>query len=273
MSKSTNAVIRNGAKAIAFAALFSTSLASSPSFAQDAGDLLRSLKDTDILEQPEVVREIEAMGEVAVPPLIEAAQDGDRLLRYQAIEILGRIGEEANAATPLLIEALTDPESQIRRNAAWALGRVGDDASDAMPALLSTAKDVQWDVRADAVWAVGKVLEEQEDWSKIDGDLLDAVVGFLDDHSHHVRWSAAWSLARFGPGAEDALEDLAAALEDYHPKVRASAAAALGEVAASHHEELLSEALHKAMNDESALVRSRAKGALKQLRLRIVPGS
>ena len=139
MSISACNTIQRGLKAGALAVLLSTSLIASPAVAQDAGQLLRSLKDTDILKQPEVVREIEAMGEGAVPALIEAAEGGDKLLRYQSIEILGRIGQEANAATPLLIEALTDPESQIRRNAAWALGRVGDDASDAMPCLLYTS--------------------------------------------------------------------------------------------------------------------------------------
>ncbi|MGI9500585.1 MAG: HEAT repeat domain-containing protein [Geminicoccaceae bacterium] len=247
----------------------SSSLAESPS--DEASRLIETLRSSDALVQPEIVRDIEAMGEAVVPSLVDAMNAGDTLLRYQAIEILGRIGEDANAATPQLIDALDDPESQIRRNAAWALGRVGDEASDAMPTLLDTALDVRWDVRADAVWAMGRVVEDSGDWAAVDSDLVAAVTDFLNDNSHHVRWSAAWSLARFGPGAEAALQELVDALEDEHAKVRASAAAALGRVGSSHHEELVSEALSKAMNDESALVRSRAAAALRSIRARTVP--
>jgi HEAT repeat protein len=235
-------------------------------------ELLDTLNTSDALTQPDVVRAIEEMGENAVPPLIEAMNQGNTRLRHQAIEILGRIGNDAHTATPHLIEALTDSEAQIRRNAAWALGRVGEEANDSIPSLLTTARDHQWDVRADAVWAMGKVVEDNGEWGPIDGELVDAVIDFLGDESHHVRWSAAWSLARFGPSAEAAVEALAKALEDYHPKVRASAAAALGEIAASHHEDLIGDALIKAMDDESHLVRARAGEALRALRSRTVPG-
>ncbi len=246
------------------------SVAETPSGSVD--ELLHTLQTSDALTQPDVVRAIEEMGERAVPPLIDAMNQGNTRLRHQAIEILGRIGQDAHEATPHLIDSLTDSEAQIRRNAAWALGRVGEDANDAIPSLLTTARDHQWDVRADAVWAMGKVVEDNGEWGPIDGALVDSVIDFLGDESHHVRWSAAWSLARFGPSAEAALEALADALEDYHPKVRASAAAALGEIAASHHEELVGEALKRAMDDESHLVRSRAGEALRALRARTVPG-
>ncbi len=261
---------------IGMAVLMSVLWASAPSVADtpsgDVDELLHTLQTSDALTQPDVVRAIEEMGENAVPPLIDAMNQGNTRLRHQAIEILGRIGKDASAATPHLIESLTDSEAQIRRNAAWALGRVGEGANDAMPSLLRTAKDHQWDVRADAVWAMGKVIEDNGEWGPIDGALVDTVADYLGDESHHVRWSAAWSLARFGPSAEAAIEALAEALEDYHPKVRASAAAALGEIAASHHEGLIGDALIRAMDDESPLVRSRAGEALRALRARTVPG-
>ena len=263
-------------KAIGLAILLPALGVSAPSVAETPSgsveELLHTLQTSDALTQPDVVRAIEEMGEKAVPPLIDAMNQGNTRLRHQAIEILGRIGQEAHAATPHLIDSLTDSEAQIRRNAAWALGRVGEEANDAIPSLLTTARDHQWDVRADAVWAMGKVVEDNGEWGPIDGALVDAVIDFLGDESHHVRWSAAWSLARFGPSADAAVEALAKALEDYHPKVRASAAAALGEIAASHHEDLVGDALIKAMDDESHLVRSRAGEALRALRARTVPG-
>ncbi len=269
-------VIGGHTKAFGMAILLAAHLASGASHAQsssdDVGALLEQLEDANFLMQPGIVQKIEAMGEAAVPALIDAMNQGDSRLRHQSIEVLGRIGQEASAATPHLIKSLSDDEAQIRRNAAWALGRVGEEAGDAMPVLLETALDEQWDVRADAVWAMGKVVEDNGEWGIVDADLVEAVISHLSDYDHHVRWSAAWSLARFGPGAEAALPALLEALEDYNFEVRASAAVALGRVAASHHEEMLSEGLKRAMNDENELVRTRAAAALEALRARTVPG-
>ena len=264
---------RNPGRMIGLAILLTAFLGSGPALADEAGDLFQSLRKADVLKQPEIVREIEALGEAAVPSLIDAMKKSDPAGRHQAIEIIGRIGQRAGSATPLLIEALTDPEAQIRRNAAWALGRVGEQAGDAMPTLLETALDIQWDVRADAVWAMGKVVEDRGDFGAVDADLVQTVIDYLkNDESHHVRWSAAWSLARFGPGAEAALETLADTLEgDFHAKVRASAAAALGRIAASHHEDIVGDALTKALDDESALVRTRAAAAIQSMRSRTAP--
>ncbi len=241
------------------------------SSSEDVGELLKELHSADFLTQPGIVQKIEAQGEAVVPALVDAMGKGDLRLRHQAIEILGRMRQRAKAATPDLIEALNDDEAQIRRNAAWALGRVGDQAGDAMPILLETALDEEWDVRADAVWAMGKVIEDHGQLDIVDARLVEAVVDHLGDMNPHVRWSAAWSLARFGPGADAALPALLEALEDHNFEVRASAAVALGRVASSHHEEMLSDALEKAMNDENGLVRKRASAALDALRARTAP--
>ncbi|MGH1481625.1 MAG: HEAT repeat domain-containing protein [Geminicoccales bacterium] len=264
------------ATAFCMVAFLATQLSSGSSHAQsssgDVDALLEALQSADFLAQPGIVREIEALGEAAVPALVDGMKQEDPRHRHQSIEILGRIGQDAKTATPDLIEALSDDEAQIRRNAAWALGRVGEQAGDALPVLLETALDEEWDVRADAVWALGKVIEDNGEWGSVDAALVQAVIDHLSDDIGHVRWSAAWSLARFGPGAEAALPALLEALEDYDYKVRASAAAALGRVAASHHEEMLSEGLKRAMNDENELVRKRASAALHALRARTVPG-
>ena len=276
MSKRTTETGWRHAKTIGMAALIMVHVPVDISHAQSSsGDidaLLESLESADFLAQPGIVQDIEALGEAAVPALIDAMNDGDARLRHQSIEILGRMGQDAAAATPHLIDSLTDDEAQIRRNAAWALGRVGEQAGDAMPVLLKTALDHEWDVRADAVWAMGKVIEDTGEFGIVDANLVEAVIAHLDDQNYHVRWSAAWSLARFGPGAEAALPALVEALDDHNFEVRASAAVALGRIASSHHEEMLIEALERAMNDENELVRVRANAALNALRGRTVPG-
>ncbi|MEM8952358.1 MAG: HEAT repeat domain-containing protein [Pseudomonadota bacterium] len=271
-----NLVNFKNAKTACLAAITAACLSSGASFAQSATEdvsaLLKDLQKADFLQQPGIVQQIEAIGEAAVPALVDAMNQGDLRLRHQSIEILGRMRQDARAATPELIKSLSDDEPQIRRNAAWALGRVGEDAGEAMPILLKTALDEEWDVRADAVWAMGKVVEDTGEFGIVDAGLVEAVISHLGDLNPHVRWSAAWSLARFGPGAEAALPALVEALSDWSYEVRASAAAALGRIAASHHEEMLSDALHQAMDDENDLVRTRARAALDSLRARTVPG-
>ena len=258
--------------AAVLAACLSSGISHAQSSTEEVSALLKDLQKADFLQQPGIVQKIEAIGEAAVPALVDAMNQGDLRLRHQSIEILGRMRQNARSATPELIKSLSDDEPQIRRNAAWALGRVGEEAGDAMPILLETALDEEWDVRADAVWAMGKVIEDTGEFGIVDASLVEAVISHLGDLNPHVRWSAAWSLARFGPGAEAALPALVDALADYSHEVRASAAAALGRIAASHHEDMLSDALHQAMEDENELVRTRAKAALEALRARTVPG-
>ena len=234
----------------------------------EASYLIERLLDSDAQTQRDAVHDLEEMGRTAVPSLISAATGKDRVLRHRAIEILGRLGKDAQDAVPHLIDALRDSEPQIRRNAAWALGRVGSGARSALPALLVTANDGEWDVRADAVWAVGKVTSREQN-----ADAVDALITALDDPSHHVRWSAAWSAARIGSAAEAAVPALIDLLEDPNWKLRASAASALARIAVPDNADLIISHLSQVIDDRNRLVRVRAAATLKILRSRNTPGS
>lgn len=78
------------------------------------------------------------IGAAAVPALVQALRNPDLQVRHKAIEVLGRMGDEAAAAVPDLIPLLDDPDPQIRKSAARTLGQIGPSAKDAVPALMRT---------------------------------------------------------------------------------------------------------------------------------------
>jgi len=78
------------------------------------------------------------IGAAAVPALVQALHSPDLDTRRKAIEVLGRMGDEAAAAVPDLIPLLDDPDPQIRKSTARTIGQIGPSAKDAVPALMRT---------------------------------------------------------------------------------------------------------------------------------------
>jgi HEAT repeat protein len=60
----------------------------------------------------------------AVPDLVDALKDPDKLVRYWAATALGTIGPAAKQAEPALTEALQDESWVVRTRAEWALKRI-----------------------------------------------------------------------------------------------------------------------------------------------------
>ena len=93
----------------------------------------------------------------AVTSLASAAQDGDPIVRTNAI---GALATLRNAeALPVLIRALDDPNASVRRQAARALGELND--AGAADELLRALKDPDPDVVAAAVNALVNLKDER----------------------------------------------------------------------------------------------------------------
>jgi HEAT repeat protein len=75
----------------------------------------------------------------ALPSLIVALRDDDRMLRSAAAEAIEAMGAMANEALPFLIAALDDPSAQDV--AARALGAFGPKAEPAVPRLVQLLSD------------------------------------------------------------------------------------------------------------------------------------
>ena len=121
---------------------------------------------------------------------------------------------------------LGSPQAETRRSAAFALGRTGESGADYLPNLLTRLRtDKDAGVREAAGTAVGDIIRSMQ--HAPDGAFAQAgptLREALRDASPKVRRSAAYALGTFGPEAAAALADLKAALRDDHAMVRQNAA-------------------------------------------------
>jgi HEAT repeat protein len=84
-------------------------------------------------------------------------EDKDPNMRYWAAESLGHYGPKAKEAVPDLIEALKDENRLVRMGAGYALAEIGPDAADALPALQEAARDSEKEVRDAAEYALKQI--------------------------------------------------------------------------------------------------------------------
>lgn len=161
----------------------------------------------------------------AVGPLLETLRDGpDPAVRAFAALTLAQCGRPV--AVPALIAALADPEKVVRTAAGRALAGLGPEA---VPALIAALSDPSWVVRYRAAEALGGIhdprvapalvalLEDRKDHVRYMAakglgtdpapSAVDALLRRLDDENPFVRRMAAQALrnaaASFG-GAEAA---------------------------------------------------------------------
>lgn len=186
-----------------------------------------------------------SLGAAAVPPLIDATTSSSALLRWEAVNLLGTLGD-LRATDAVLFLAMRDADVHVRWRSNWAITNLDDgsvvprlveglaeddptivwncavtlslfEVRDAVPTLHTgiTASDWrQWE----AVNALGRV------W--IDETVL-LLIPVLEQGPENVRKEAALSLGRIG-GAE-ALEALLRALDnDPSAEVRWRAAMMVG---------------------------------------------
>lgn len=118
--------------------------------------LIQAMKKYDTLdthahkEAEKVLRQIRLKD---VGSLIGALKNEDKLVRKNAAETLGRIGD-VRAVEPL-IQALKDENDSVRQTAAYALGDIGD--ARALEALTQAKEDKSWFVRSAAKGALRKI--------------------------------------------------------------------------------------------------------------------
>jgi HEAT repeat protein len=195
----------------------------------------RSLVDTAMLNK-EAIKALTIIGKPAVEPLIKALSDKNGIVRKNAAEALGEIGD-TKASEPL-INALEDDDATVRQFAAEALGKIGDNRalkpltvalrdrkSKVQEAAREAIEKIIWDMKAkrsllplhaslksreSAVRIMAaKALLEIKDPLSID-DLIDA----LNDNDAEVKKIAREALKVIG---RPAVEPLTAFLRDDNP--------------------------------------------------------
>lgn len=243
-------------------------------------DLMRT-GDTEIRSQARDA--LVELGAEAVPALIEACEDADEWIRWEAVNALGLITledpEPARAAIPALVGcALRDTNSHPRWRSLWALCAFPSDVEDQeiVPLLEQGAsrddQRIEWNSAValaflDVSSAAGILndgvdsADEFQQWEAIyclgmvhDQDsigLLSAVVSNVDGYNTRLRQEAANSLRK--TAASEASEALVLALQDPEAGVRWRAAMALAECANADVARSIEEALAKEQDEFARL--------------------
>jgi HEAT repeat protein len=194
-------------------------------------DLLTEMEQDEWDVRKHTVAELVKIGTPAVPALVAALKDENRLVKWGAIRALGEIKDPragaplilvlktedrleakkalmkmGEAAAPHLIEALKAKESIIRKAALQVLANIIN--SDLVEPMLPLLEDADSGVRLEAVKAL-----------KIkDSRLLEPLISLLKDEKWSVRLNAAKALLKLeDPGA---IEPLFLALKDENESIR-----------------------------------------------------
>ncbi|MDH7569021.1 MAG: HEAT repeat domain-containing protein [Armatimonadota bacterium] len=202
----------------------------------------------------------------SIPVLEQLLSDADPDVRRMAVRALGWVGAVHREALRSLAQALAHPDAEVRAGAAQALGRIGDPA--ACEPLLALLKDPARRVVLEALRALGSEDVDLPGRRVGAGDwrAVPALAECLRGDDVEIRLAALGALAsifaRDPRARSDVLvADLIGALEDPDPRVRAAAAAALGESGAQTGVT----ALAKALRDAAWQVRAAAASALGSL--------
>jgi len=140
------------------------------------------VKYRDMVEP--AIDSIAAIGQPAVPHLIDKFMTKSARERHTIINILKKIG---SPAVPDLVQALKRPDGLIVQRVCWALGDIKD--STAVPGLIEVVRHPRWQVRDQAVGALGKIGDRRAD---------NAVLTALTDRVDQVRKAATVAIGRLG---------------------------------------------------------------------------
>jgi hypothetical protein len=157
----------------------------------------------------------------AIPALIEALSDSDRMVRFDAALSLVEMGPDASNAVPALGKVVAysgvGPQKNelfyVRAIAARALGKIGPVASNALPALKAALVEPSPYLRGVAAVAI---------W-RIDSDVdmtLPVLLREMPVTAEDSKWDWIIALGEMGPRAKAAVPQLTNELRDQNNWVR-----------------------------------------------------
>jgi len=197
---------------------------------QDPGSissLVPLLQDKVKAVREEASSTLAAIGNSAIPALVESLAHQDWLVRLHAVEALGKT-TSSDAVAPLLATAFNDTDSAVREDAVRALGTIGD--SQAVEFLL-TAVRKEPGLRTLAVEALGRIGDPRAVPALIDvvtgtnpPATTRTVTGCGDQWTEEVVTQAAAVRALGAIGDESALQTLTSALQSTFTRAEAAEA-------------------------------------------------
>jgi HEAT repeat protein len=108
----------------------------------------------------ELNHEDQAVRQKAIDVLLEATTDSRARIREEAASLLYRASDDPRVL-PTLIGRLKDEDALVRFMAIDAIGRIGPAANEAVPALTEAQSDVNESVRSHALQALRKIRPEE----------------------------------------------------------------------------------------------------------------
>lgn len=225
---------------------------------QRASEQIPLLLDDNLEVREQAFQELQALGiNASLLALVRALKNQDWQIRTIAAYTLGRFGTEANPAISDLSAAIKDENADVRLAVAQALGNIGSEKG--VPALIQALQDKDENVRVSAATALSKLGTKAQPASS-------ALTKALWDGNWFVRRQASETLSVLGldsvniPLMVDPLEEIQQtrdggiislvtaidpsvldrpesishffiqALQNQDPKIRQSAASALGQI-------------------------------------------
>lgn len=141
-----------------------------------------------------------AIGEIAVPPLVQCLTNTNAWLRVSAVQAINFM-HGAEGAIPSLVTCLTDPEPAVRSSAAIALGDMRKQPDTVVPRLIALLDDAESTVRQAGTIALG-LYGSQARAAK------EKLTRMQNDPSSEVRQAANSAMNKIlPPKAEDATTD------------------------------------------------------------------
>lgn len=154
--------------------------------------------------------------------LARSLQAKDVAARVEALDRIGRLGDEARTLVPDLSRALGDPDAGVRWRAARTLGGLGEAAAPSATALVQWAGDEDAKVRAYVAFALGRTNVRTP-------PVVEALTGHITDPDPLVRRAAIDALRRLQPDPQVVGPLVVKALEDADHGVVAPAIALIAE--------------------------------------------
>jgi len=123
------------------------------------GEVVSQLEDPDVTAEAALA--LSFMGPDAFPPLRDALDSDDAIVRREALRSIGKLKDraplEARAVLPLLLARMSDADAGVRSVAATYLGIIQDGGKAAIGALVAGLEDPEADVRRASATALGSL--------------------------------------------------------------------------------------------------------------------
>ena len=218
---------------------------------------IRSVKFNAIL----ILGEIGQKSIDGLSKLKECLEDNDWSICREAARTMGKIGNMAKDSIPQLSKMLKDKEESIRKEAAIALGRIGEPTSEAIAGLIEALDDNSEILRTEAAKSLGDLGTEAY-------EAIPYLMNSLKDVSWAVRTVSAQSISKIGRGSIKAIPNLITALEDPDWRVRYRVSTTLVDIGEAAIPSLLEVLSHK--NDIVRKIAVETLGEMKISDLKII---